>query len=313
MEQVAADGLPPVGAQTRLLVVAPHPDDETIATGILIQQVVAAGGVVRVLLLTAGDNNPWPQRWVERRWRIGPHERKRWGCRRHVEILRAIEHLGLGADDLQCLAWPDMGLTNCLMNPAYGAVDTLQGAIDAFAPSLIAMPSLEDSHPDHGAAHVMIRLAVAKSDCRPQLLAYLVHGRTHDASYVALSGTSAQQTNKQAALQKHGSQMVLSGHRLRRLIAAPERYLDVQATSLRSACVLPWQPVAWLRSRLRLSLASAGMAESWRWPEAPVNQTPDGSFQLDADVAAATSPLFVKLTWNVSSFWIFDYWGWHEL
>jgi N-acetyl-1-D-myo-inositol-2-amino-2-deoxy-alpha-D-glucopyranoside deacetylase len=313
MEAVEGDGFPSVDAQTRLLVVAPHPDDETIATGILIQQVLAAGGVVRVLLLTAGDNNPWPQRWVERRVRIGQRERKRWGDRRHAEILLAIEQLGLGADDLQCLAWPDMGLTDCLMNPAFDAVGTLQQAIDAFAPSLVAMPSLDDRHPDHGAAHVMTRLAAAKSACRPTLLAYLVHGRKQDAGYVALAGSRSQQANKQSALQEHQSQMVLSGNRLRRWIAEPEQFIGVQTVLARPMSVLPWRPAAWMRSRLRLSLVSAVVAESWCWVQAPVTRATDGSFHLDADVAPVTSPGFVKLEWNVRSFWIFDHWGWHEL
>ena len=71
-----------LNARTRLLVVAPHPDDESIATGELILQVRQAGGEVQILLLTNGDNNPWPQRWVERRLRIGADERRRWGERR---------------------------------------------------------------------------------------------------------------------------------------------------------------------------------------------------------------------------------------
>jgi len=39
----------------RLLVVAPHPDDETLGAGGLIQRVVARGGEVRIVLVTAGD------------------------------------------------------------------------------------------------------------------------------------------------------------------------------------------------------------------------------------------------------------------
>ena len=39
----------------RLLVVAPHPDDETLGAGGLIQRVLAHGGTVRVMLVTAGD------------------------------------------------------------------------------------------------------------------------------------------------------------------------------------------------------------------------------------------------------------------
>lgn len=39
MPTAALAGLPAFPAHSRLLVVAPHPDDETIATGLLIQQV----------------------------------------------------------------------------------------------------------------------------------------------------------------------------------------------------------------------------------------------------------------------------------
>src|SRR2546430_10087895 len=38
----------------RLLVLAPHPDDETLGAGGLIQRVLARGGTVRVVLVTAG-------------------------------------------------------------------------------------------------------------------------------------------------------------------------------------------------------------------------------------------------------------------
>ena len=38
-----------------LLVIAPHPDDETLGAGGLIERVRAKGGTVRVVLITAGD------------------------------------------------------------------------------------------------------------------------------------------------------------------------------------------------------------------------------------------------------------------
>jgi LmbE family N-acetylglucosaminyl deacetylase len=41
----------------RVLILAPHPDDETIATGGIIQQAVAMGLPTRVVWLTYGDNN----------------------------------------------------------------------------------------------------------------------------------------------------------------------------------------------------------------------------------------------------------------
>ena len=309
--------LPTFSAQTRLLVVVPHPDDETIATGILIQQVRAAGGTVRILLLTAGDNNPWPQRWVERRLRIGSEERQSWGLRRHAEILAAMGRLDVPLGALQTLGWPDMGLTEYLMQPAHHAVAALAEVIEGFAPSLVVMPSLADRHPDHGAAHVMVRLAVSASSCQPPLLAYLVHGRTQDVRYVEISGSIMQQANKQSALQEHRTQMVLSGDRLRRWAARPERYFDVSpvpsASASASTRVLPWHPAAWMRPMLKLSLVSANGAGSWRWSEAPLQRASDGSFHLAAEAVAADLPLFAKLAWDMHTFWIFDYWGWCEL
>ncbi|MDQ6647936.1 MAG: PIG-L family deacetylase [Pseudomonadota bacterium] len=307
------NGLPTFSARTRLLVVAPHPDDETLAAGILIQQVRAAGGAVRILLLTAGDNNPWPQRWVERRLRIGPAERRRWGSRRHAEILAAMTKLDLPPEALQPLGWPDMGLTDRLMQPGSDAVTRVAGVIEAFAPSLVVMPSIADRHPDHGAAHVLVRLAIKASSSQPQLLTYLVHGRTPSASRVEITGSAGQQGNKLAALREYYSQMVLSGDRMRRWAARPECYVDVTAAPSASTCALPWRPLAWMRPWLRLSLASASDVRSWRWSEAPLQQAPDGSFHLTVDAGVAGSPAFAKLAWDLHTLWIFDHWGWCEL
>lgn len=47
-----------VDAGTNLLVVAPHPDDETLGAGGLMQRVHAAGGDVSVVYLTDGDGYP---------------------------------------------------------------------------------------------------------------------------------------------------------------------------------------------------------------------------------------------------------------
>ncbi len=52
-----AASLPPpqIDPGERLLVVAPHPDDETLGAGGLIQRVLENHGQVRVVLITAGD------------------------------------------------------------------------------------------------------------------------------------------------------------------------------------------------------------------------------------------------------------------
>jgi N-acetyl-1-D-myo-inositol-2-amino-2-deoxy-alpha-D-glucopyranoside deacetylase len=303
---------PTISAQTRLLVVAPHPDDETIATGLLIQQVQAAGGEVQILLLTAGDNNPWPQRWLERRVQIRGADRQRWGRRRHAEILQALQLLELPRSALQALDWPDMGVTDCLLQPENMAVSTLAAAIRQFRPSLIAMPSLDDRHPDHGAAHVLVRLALTGQAAAPQLLTYLVHGHAPDNGFMEVRGSSAEQAIKLTALAAHYSQMALSGNRMRHLAARPERYIEVPSMPRASSSALPWQPSAWLQPWLRLSVASPAGVQSWSWKDAPLQRGGHGIYHLPM-LAGEAAPRFAKLAWGLPSPWIFDHWGWCEL
>ena len=94
----------------RITVLAPHPDDESLGAGGLIQQALAAGAGVRVIFITDGDNNPWPQRWIERRWRIDGECRPRWGARRRAEALRALERLGVPASQAEFFGLPDAGI-----------------------------------------------------------------------------------------------------------------------------------------------------------------------------------------------------------
>ncbi|WP_139350873.1 PIG-L family deacetylase [Rhodanobacter sp. C01] len=305
----AIPGLPPFSEKTRLLVVAPHPDDETIATGLLIQQVRAAGGDVRILLLTRGDNNPWPQRWLERRLRIGDADRRRWGQRRHAEMLQALQRLGLPASALESMGWPDMGLADCLLQPDAVAVSLLAAAISRFRPDLIALPSIDDRHPDHGAAHVLVRLALARQSDAPRLLTYLVHGQARDAGFIELGSPPGQVATKQMALTAHGSQMALSGRRMRLLAARPERY----AAPASSSPVLPWRPPFWLLPWLRLSLVSTMGAQSWRWHDAPLSRDSRGDYWVSPAHGMAGQPQFARLASTLQSPWIFDHWGWCEL
>ncbi|HEY8683224.1 MAG TPA: PIG-L deacetylase family protein [Rhodanobacter sp.] len=305
--------LPVLSEQTRLLVVAPHPDDETIATGLLIQQVRAAGGTVRILLLTAGDNNPWPQRWLERRMTIRGTDRQRWGDRRHAEILQALQQLDVSRQALEELGLPDMGVTDQLLQSGSDAVTAMASAIRRFQPSLVAMPALDDHHPDHGAAHVLVQLALTGQAEPPQRLTYLVHGRPGSHEYVEIHGSVEQQKKKMDALAMHRSQMALSGNRMRRLAARPERYARLTMRSVKPSSALPWQPPAWLRPWLRLSVISEAGARSWRWRDAPLQRDNRGVYHLLPSAGADGAVRFARLAWDLHTFWIFDRWGWREL
>lgn len=217
--------LPAFSGHDRLLVVAPHPDDETIAAGIAIQVALAAGAAVRVLHATDGDNNPWPQRWLEKRIRIGRAGRARWGALRRAEAMRA--HAALAVDgaaaDARFLGWPDQGLTDALMRDDE-AVCVLAREIEAFAPTSILLPALDDDHPDHSALHVMTELAALRDGVACARHAYVVHGCGRDP---APEADVLRLARKRAALEAYASQLSLSRARLERYVTRTERFVAV--------------------------------------------------------------------------------------
>ena len=217
-----------LGARDRVLVFAPHPDDESIACGGILQVAQGAGAAVRVVVLTDGDNNPWPQRVVEKRWVIGATERARWGARRRDEAREAMRLLNIGEGDGCFLGLPDLGLTDLLMRGDSQVVETLRGQIEQFAPTLLVLPALSDRHPDHSATHILSRLALALcSVAKPRLLTFAVHGAKPTEGGLAICLSQAQRDIKQAAILAHASQMRLSQRRFLRYARLREAYQAV--------------------------------------------------------------------------------------
>lgn len=300
-------------ARTRLLVVAPHPDDETLATGILIQRVLAAGGAVHVLLLTDGDNNPWPQRRLERRLWVGRRARAHWALRRRGEFMGALDELGVPASDITAMGWPDQGLTGLIAIDAAARVEALDAVVARVRPTLVAMPALDDRHPDHGAAHVLMRLALERRAELPAIWLYRVHGGTRRVRpSLACVADAPTWARKRSALARHASQLVLSRRRMERLAARTERFEVLSTESLPQE--LPWLPSWPLRTCLRLTAATAGAGIAWRWMRAPLQRLPGATLRLAEGVLpAGDGALFVKLELTLPSVWIYDHWGWCEL
>lgn len=240
-----------LSGQDRVLVLAPHPDDETLAAGDLIRAALAVGATLRVVFATDGDNNPWPQRWLERRWRIGAGERARWGARRRREALAALALLGVGgaAQTARFLGWPDQGLTALLMRDD-AAVDLLTDEIARFAPTHIALPTLGDRHPDHSALRVLADLAVLRAGGSCRRLGYLVHGERPRDTDRLLTTVTHDADAKRRAMAAHTSQLALSRRRLLELAALPNRFEPAEMTPtaaggsriLRIARASAWSP-----------------------------------------------------------------------
>ena len=86
------------------MLIAPHPDDEALACSVILQKAVRATAAIRIVYVTDGDDNPWPQRAVERRWSLSASDRKRWGKLRRAEALAALQILGVCPADVRFFA-----------------------------------------------------------------------------------------------------------------------------------------------------------------------------------------------------------------
>jgi len=212
----------------RVMVLAPHPDDETLATAGLLQQAVTAGAAVRVLFATDGDNNPWPQRAIERRWRITIADRARWGRRRRGEALAALACLGVPADSARFLGYPDQGLTALLLAGSEELLVTLVAEIAEWRPTLLVTPSALDRHPDHSALAVLVRCALARlGPDQPRFteISYLVHAGPATHNWLHLRLCTEEQARKRAAILCHTSQLALSRRRFLAFAADSERFI----------------------------------------------------------------------------------------
>ncbi len=223
-----------ITSDDRLLVLAPHPDDEALGAGGLIQCAREAHAAVRVVFITDGDNNPWPQRAMERRWTIGPHQRATWGARRREEAFRSIDRLGLSRADAFFWGLPDQGLTAHLLNDQPAFPRLLQSQFDDFSPTIVIGPSIADHHPDHSAASVWIRMKLGELRKQPRLYEYLIHGRVPAGAsgYTAFPLSPQQVTTKREAVRCHRSQTKFAERRLMACISESELFHDATVADM---------------------------------------------------------------------------------
>jgi len=125
-----------------ILVIAPHPDDETIGCGGALCLHAAKGDRVAVVFLTSGElglNNLAPRK----AWKI-----------RESEAKAAAKHLGIA--HLEFLRLPDWAVGEHLKKGAH----LLQPILKREVPEIVYLPHPRDWHPDHQAALPLFRAAM---------------------------------------------------------------------------------------------------------------------------------------------------------
>jgi LmbE family N-acetylglucosaminyl deacetylase len=211
----------------KLLIVAPHPDDESLGTGGLLQRAFDSHVPVRILFGTKGENNPWAQRFWERRWNIGPDERKEWGERRRQEALDAISVLGGETECAKFLSLPDQGITRLLMKGDSELLVLFAKEIEEWLPTLVVIPSMYDAHPDHSALSVILSAVLDLFGAGLiRTWEYLVHepqvAVTRKPMTLRLSPEEVE--GKKKAILCHKTQVALSRSRFTRFSKVEEAY-----------------------------------------------------------------------------------------
>jgi LmbE family N-acetylglucosaminyl deacetylase len=194
--------------EDRVLILVPHPDDETIACAGVIQEALKAGAEVKVVYLTNGDHNQLAFIVYEKRIPFRKGEFIHMGEVRRQEAIRAMKLLGLGADNLIFLGYPDFGtftiFSRCWQNEkpykglltrisavpykenlSFGApykgesvLKDLESVLSGYKPNKIFVSHPADVNVDHKTLYLFLQIALLdlKSSLpSPQVYPYLVH------------------------------------------------------------------------------------------------------------------------------------------
>jgi LmbE family N-acetylglucosaminyl deacetylase len=196
----------------RILILAPHPDDEAIAASGVIQKSLEAGARVKVAYLTNGDANQLSFMIFEKKLVAFPKQFIHSGELRRKESIAGMKALGLNDNDLIYLGYPDFGTlsilyrywgnTNAYDSPithnskvpypeclSPGAlykgesiINDLKSVISDFKPTKIFVSSPVDLNKDHRALYLFTQVVLwdlwDKLEIKPVLFTYLVHSNS---------------------------------------------------------------------------------------------------------------------------------------
>lgn len=148
-----------------VVVVAPHPDDETLGCGGLIAALVNAGKPVHTIFVTDGSsshrNSPsWPAERIARE--------------RQLEAAEALFLLGAGDQPRIFLALKDAAMP-APGTPEYdAALGKVVSVLSDLRPGLVLVPWRRDPHCDHRDAWSLMIDALGRASQSPDVLEYTI-------------------------------------------------------------------------------------------------------------------------------------------
>ena len=198
----------PFSSDDRVLIMAPHPDDEDIGCGGVIQRAVKSGAKVKIMYLTNGDHNEFAFIVYEKRLVFRNSAFVAMGKVREEEAKKAMKILGVDSDNLIFLGYPDYGTNNMFFSswennapfrdrltrqsyvpykeaPSFGApykseniLNDIEKTLLDYKPTKIFVSHPADVNGDHWAYYCFLQIAlqdIKKDFPEPKVYAYFVH------------------------------------------------------------------------------------------------------------------------------------------
>jgi len=191
-----------------ILIIAPHPDDETLGCGGVFAKRAAEGCDVAVVVVTDGRHLFRLSRWkIER----DPTPRETSDMRKN-ETRRAVDILGARSETIRFLDIEDGTLARHI--DAVSA--TIADVIRDVAPEAIYVTSEHEEHTDHVAACAVVRSAMATTQSPATLYRYVIALRSGltaasiDEPSVAVD-VAAHMDTKRRAVRQFASHLTIVG------------------------------------------------------------------------------------------------------
>ena len=148
-----------------LLVVAPHPDDETLGCGGLISACVARGDRVHTIFVTdGGASHPNSRVW----------NRAMLARQREAEAAEALRRLGAGDEPRTFLRLPDAAMPKRDNSEYVAALGAIGAIIRDFRPGLVLLPWRRDPHCDHRDSWALATEALSATSLGRATLEYAI-------------------------------------------------------------------------------------------------------------------------------------------
>jgi len=198
----------PIQKTDRILILTPHPDDESIGCAGIIQEALRKGAALHIVYLTNGDNNQLAFIVYEKRLTFKKGEFIHMGQVRRKEAIDTMQALGLDEENLIFLGYPDFGTFAIFMRhwqdaPAFKSLLTkvssvpykenfsfgkpykgesiledLKNIIKKYKPNKIFVSHPADTNGDHRALYLFLQIALGdlnKELPAPKVYPYLIH------------------------------------------------------------------------------------------------------------------------------------------